>query len=231
MSSAHISALGAVAVIRRVGLVGAAALSAGVTGVVIGVTARSVARNRMAPWIIGRAAGITSYLLLVALVLLGLMLARTSKTGTARRRVRRIRLHAWLATLTLAFTALHIVVLATDSYAGVGWHGVLVPMGATYRPVATTLGQIGLVSGLLAGVTAALGGHLPLRLWWPIHKVAAVSLVLVWLHGFFGGSDTTALRALYLGTAGLVVAVAATRYAPRRDRSAAEADGLGLVSR
>jgi lysylphosphatidylglycerol synthetase-like protein (DUF2156 family) len=230
MSSAHISALGAVAVIRRVGLVGAVALSAGVTGVVIGVTARSVARNRMAPWIIGRAAGITSYLLLVALVLLGLVLARTSKAGTARRRVRRIRLHAWLATLTLAFTALHIVVLATDSYAGVGWHGVLVPMGATYRPVATTLGQIGLVSGLLAGVTAALGGHLPLRLWWPIHKVAAVSLVLVWLHGFFGGSDTTALRALYLGTAGLVIGVAATRYAPRRDRSA-EGDGLRLVSR
>ncbi|MCW2494702.1 hypothetical protein [Jatrophihabitans sp.] len=231
MSAAHASTLSVATLLRRLGIVGAGALSAGISGVAIGLAARSVARNRMAPWIIGRASGITSYLLIVALVLLGLVLARTSKTGSARRTIRRIRLHAWLATLALAFTVLHIVVLATDSYAGVGWHGVLVPMGATYRPVATTLGQVGLVSGLLAGVTAAFGGHLPLRLWWPIHKVAAVSLLLVWLHGFFGGSDTAALRPLYLGTAGLVLAVAAFRYAPVRERSEAQADERFLVGR
>ncbi len=231
MSAARARATAVLDVSKRLGLIGAAALSAGVSGVLIGLAARSVARNRMAPWIIGRASGLTSYLLLVVLVLLGLGLARTSTAGSARSTIRRIRLHAWLATLTLAFTVLHIVVLATDSYAGVGWHGVLVPMGATYRPVATTLGQIGLASGLLAGLTAAFGGYLPLRLWWPIHKVAAVSLVLVWLHGYFGGSDTTALKALYLGTAGLVLAVAAARYAPRRDRSAVELDVPVLATR
>ena len=46
------------------------------------------------------------------------------------------------------------------------------------------------------------------RIWWPIHKVAAVTLVLVWLHG--GGFTTgTGASALFAGrrlaSAGVVV--------------------------
>ena len=103
-------------------------------------------------------------------------------------------MHVSLAVFTLAFTALHVVVLATDSYAGVGWRGALVPMAATYRPVPVTLGVIGVYAGLLAGLTAALAGRVTARIWWPIHKVAALSLVLVWVHGVLAGSDTRADR-------------------------------------
>ena len=66
-------------------------------------------------------------------------------------------------------------------------------MGAAYRPVATTLGVVALWAGLAAGVTAVFAGPAATRLWWPIHKVAAVALVLVWLHGVLGGGDTAAL--------------------------------------
>lgn len=202
--------------LRRAALVLAVALSTAATAALIGAAAQSVAGNRMAPWIVGRAAGVTAYLLLVVLVLTGLVLSHPWRSRFARpSAATRIRLHISLAVFTLVFTVLHIVVLATDKYAGVGWHGVLVPMGAQYRPVATTLGVIGLWSGLLAGLTAAFAGRLPLRLWWPIHKVASVALVLIWLHGVIGGGDTVALLSLYLITAAIVLVVAATRYSAR----------------
>jgi predicted ferric reductase len=123
--------------------------------------------------------------------------------------------HVSLAVFTLVFVVLHVVVLATDSYAGVGWRGALVPMGATYRPVAVTLGVIGLYAGALAGLTASLAGRLTARLWWPVHKLAAVSLVLVWVHGVQAGSDSALLAWVYIGTGLGVALLALSRYAAR----------------
>ena len=202
--------------VRTLGVALAGMVSVGTTGALVGVAAGSVSHNRMAPWIIGRAAGISAYLLLVALVLLGLLLAHPSRTRLRRpSSATRIRLHIVLSVLTLAVTVLHVIVLATDRFAGVGWWGVALPMRASYRPVPVTLGVIGAWAGLLAGITAALAGHLPARAWWPVHKVAAVSLLLVWLHGVLAGGDTHALRWIYLCTGLLVVLVAVSRYAAR----------------
>lgn len=209
------------------GLVAVVTVSATATSWFVADAAARVAGNRMAPWIIGRAAGVTSYLLLVVLVALGLVLSHPWRTRFRRpSTATRLRLHISLAIFTLAFTALHIVVLATDRYAGVGWRGVLLPMGASYRPVPVTLGLLGLYAGLLAGVTAALAGRLTARLWWPVHKVAALALVAVWVHGVRAGSDTPALFVLYVGTAAALVALAVSRYVARTpaDRVAELAD-------
>jgi hypothetical protein len=192
------------------------AVSTTVTSWLVGRAVTAVSGEKMATWVVGRSAGIASYLLLVALVAMGLVLshpwrARVRRPSTASR----LRLHASLAVFTLAFTVLHIVVLATDEYAGVGWKGALLPMGSQHRPVPVTLGVIGLYAGILAGVTAALAGRFASRVWWPLHKVGSVSLVLVWLHGVLAGSDTLALLALYLGTGLAVVGLGVSRYAAR----------------
>lgn len=201
---------------RVVVLTAAVAVSTGVSGYAVGTVAKELAGNRMAPWIVGRAAGVCSYVLLVALVMMGLLLSHPWRARIRRpSSATRIRAHIALAAFTVAFIALHIVALATDRYAGVGWWGALLPMRASYRPVATSLGVIALWAGLLAGITAALAGHLPRRLWWPIHKVAAIALVLAWAHGVFGGGDTPALLALYLGSAGAVLVLAISRYSAR----------------
>jgi hypothetical protein len=188
----------------------------GLGGLLVGVALQRVSGDRMEPWIVGRAAGVAAYLLLVALVLLGLALSHPWRTrvawpGTGSR----IRTHIALALFTLAFTALHVGVLATDRYAGVGWWGAFVPMGASYRPAATTLGVLGVWTGVLAGLTAAAAGHLPRRMWWPLHKIAVLSLIAVWLHGILAGSDSTALRVLYISTGAVVLVVAVSRYATR----------------
>lgn len=202
-------------------------VSAAVSAWLIGRGVVAVAGNQQAPWILGRAAGVTSYVLLVVLVCVGLLLSHPWRTRYARpSTATRLRVHVSLAAFTLTFTVLHVVVLATDSYAGVGLPGALVPLGATYRPVPVTMGVIGAYAGILAGVTAALSGRLSARIWWPIHKVAAVSLVLIWVHGLLAGSDTHLLVALYLGTGLLVAALAVSRYSARTtDDRVAELSG------
>lgn len=199
--------------VRAGTLVAAITLSAGITGLMVGSAAQHIAGRHLAVWVVGRASAMCAYVLLVALVLMGLLLshpwrARVRRPSTAGR----IRLHITLSVFTLVFITLHIVILATNRYAGIGWWGALVPMGASYRPVAITMGLIAVWAGLLAGITAALAGRLPRRLWWPIHKVASVALVLAWLHSVLGGKDTVALFVLYIPTAALLVVVAVSRY-------------------
>ena len=200
-------------VVAGAGLVVLITASTALTSWCVGIAVAGVVGDRMAPWILGRAAGITSYLLLVALVLLGVLLSHPARARWRRpSAATRIRTHVSLAVFTLAFTVLHVVVLATDTYAGVGWWGVLVPLGSTYRAMPVTLGVVALWAGLAAGLTAALAGRVPRRAWWPVHKVAIVSLLLVWLHGVLAGIDTPLLLTMYVVTGGVVVAVAVSRY-------------------
>ncbi len=202
----------ATAVVLALGVAASAAVSA----YLVGKAFDSVAGDRQEPWILGRAAGVTTYVLLVALVAMGLVLSHPWRNRVARpSTATRIRVHVSLAVFTLAFLVLHVLVLATDSYAGVGLRGALLPMGATYRPVPVTLGVIGAYAGLLAGLTAALAGRVTARVWWPLHKVAALSLVLVWVHAVLAGSDSAPLLALYLVSGGAVALLALSRYAAR----------------
>lgn len=167
-------------------------------------------------WVLGRATGLSSYILLLSLVVTGLVLShpwarRLRRPGPAAR----LALHSTLATFTLLFTALHVVVLATDPWAQVGWRGALLPMASVYRPVPVTLGVIALWAGLITGVTARWAGRLIGRIWWPVHKVAIVTLGLVWAHSVLAGTDTPLLRVFYLATGIGVAGLAITRYAAR----------------
>lgn len=195
--------------------------------VAVGRLVLDAAGGRTAHWVLGRAAGLTSYVLLLLLVSTGILLAHPWARHLRRPSARtRLALHASLATFTLAFTVLHVVVLATDPWAKVGWVGALLPMAARYRPVPVSLGVIALWAGLVTGLTARFAGRVVGRLWWPVHKVAAALLGLVWAHSVLAGSDVVALRGFYVGTGCAVVALAVTRYAARTP-----ADEVGELAR
>lgn len=212
-----------------------AAVAVGVVAAVVAgaVSARLVidtltGRDGVA-WVLGRASGLASYVLLVTLVVTGLLLAhpwtrRVRRPGPAAR----LAFHSGLATFTLLFVVLHVVVLATDPWAQVGWRGAVLPMASVYRPVPVTLGVIALWAGLLVGVTARWAGRAVGRVWWPVHKAAAAVLVLVWGHSVLAGTDTPLLRTFYVASGVGVAALAVTRYAARTptDRVDALADEL-----
>lgn len=167
-------------------------------------------------WVLGRASGLSSYVLLLALVTTGLLLSHPWSRHLRRpTAATRLGLHVTLATFTLVFTVLHVVVLATDPWAQVGWRGAVLPMASTYRPVPVTLGVVALWAGLVTGITARLAGSIAARVWWPVHKVAALVLVLVWAHSVLAGTDTPLLRGFYVATGVAVVSLAVTRYGAR----------------
>jgi predicted ferric reductase len=190
-----------------------AALSAGTTTWIGVGIAGDLSDQEAAPWILARASGFTSYVLILLLVLMGMTLSHPA----ARRLswpspATRLRIHVSLSVFSLVFTVLHVVVLATDPWAKVGWAGALLPMASDYRPVSVTLGVVAVWAGLVTGVTASLAGRFAGRIWWPIHKVAALILVLVWTHGLFAGSDTAVALWFYVATGALVVALGVSRY-------------------
>jgi len=219
----------------------------GGVGVAVGVVASAVAGGVSArlvldaltgadtvSWVLGRASGLASYVLLATLVVTGLLLAhpwtrRLRRPGPTAR----LAFHSGLATFTLLFVVLHVVVLATDPWAQVGWRGALLPMASTYRPVPVTLGVIALWAGLLVGVTARWAGRFVGRIWWPVHKVAAGVLALVWAHSVLAGTDTPLLRVFYVATGVAIAALAVTRYTARTpaDRVDALVAGLAGVRR
>lgn len=218
--------------IARIGLAVAVLASAAATGLAGGVALDTLRGTSKLTWLLGRASGLTSYVLLLALVTTGLVLSHPwSRRMRRPTPAARLGLHITLATFTLTFTVLHVVVLATDPWAHVGWRGVLLPLASSYRPVPVTLGVLALWAGLIAGLTARLAGSVAARVWWPVHKVAAGVLLLVWAHSVLAGTDAPILRWFYLLTGAAVLGLAVSRYSARTpaDRVAELHRSIGTI--
>jgi len=171
------------------------------------------------PWITGRALGIAAYLALTALVALGVWLRHPWRLRRPfGHGETRLRLHATLATATVALVIGHLVSLASDRYAGVGWVGAFVPGLSKYRTFAVSLGVIALFFIGLLFVTARTAGRRGARHWSTYHRFATLTFVLIWFHGVLAGTDTTALRTLYVTTGVGVGVLALTRHGSARRR-------------
>jgi predicted ferric reductase len=173
--------------------------------------------SRYFPWITGRALGIAGFISLSALVALGIWMRHPWRLRWPFIHAEtRLRLHAALATATVALVASHLVTLATDHYAGVGWSGAFVPGLSRYRTFAVALGVIALFFMILLAVSARAAGRRGARHWSAVHRFAIFTYILVWFHGVLAGADTSALRGLYVSTAAAIGALALTRYRAAR---------------
>lgn len=195
------------------GLAAFGLLSAG--AVALAVAVAPTLRSRYLPWITGRGLGIASYVALAGLVGLGLLYRHPWRARLGIHPESLLRAHAVLGTSTVALVTAHVVALAGDPYAGVGWLGAVVPGASRYRTGAVALGVVAL--GLLLAVagTARLAGRLGARHWRQLHYLAGPLFVLVWLHGVLAGTDTAALRALYVATAAVLAGLAVSRVLAR----------------
>ncbi len=207
------------------------------SGFVLARLTSPLVHSRYFPWIIGRGMGLAAYCSMWAMCMIGLWLRHPWRW---RRPVvhpeTALRLHASLAAATIVLLAGHVISLALDRYAGVGWIGVFVPGAATYRPVAVGVGVVALWLLIAIAASARLGGRLIGRAWLPIHRLSLPLFTAVFCHGVLAGTDTPTLRVAYGATGALVVATYLTSrlgrpYSPAASRSAGRNAGATVVQR
>lgn len=174
--------------------------------------ATSAHQAQLRVWLGSRAAGLVALLLLTFQVVVGLVLSHPTNKSTWRlsKLLFPWHEHAWVFTLT--FVAVHVVAIAVDRFANVGWLGALVPGLSEYRTVPVALGTLALYSLLITGITARVTKLLPAGWWLKLHRLSLGVLGLAWAHGMLAGTDTFDAVLVYGGTFAVVAAAAAYRY-------------------
>jgi DMSO/TMAO reductase YedYZ heme-binding membrane subunit len=94
----------------------------------------------------------------------------------------------------------------------VGIEGAFIPGLSSYRSSPVALGTLALYALLVTGITARYTSLLPRGVWLKLHRLSLVAFIFGWLHGLLAGTDSAALRPLYLATGLLVLAATAYRY-------------------
>jgi hypothetical protein len=203
-------------------------VTAGLGGYVAATLASPVVHSRYFPWIVGRALGLAAYLCLAVLVLLGIWLRHPWRFRWAVLHAETaLRYHAALAAATIVLVIGHLVSLASDSYAGVGWVGAILPGRSAYRTVPVAVGVAAFWACLLVAGTARLGARLVGRRWLPVHRLALPIFAAVFVHGVLSGTDTPRLRAFYVVTGMAVATVWLTRVLAARPSSSLAAARAG----
>jgi len=191
-----------------------------------GLVAGAVPRPE-GPWIwtASRATGVAAFVALTLEVVLGLLLS-TRAGDRLLPRARSVDLHQWLSTLGLGLVALHGLLLAADSFVRFDVLDTLVPFLAPYRPVAVGLGVLAGWAAVVVHASFALRKRLGAKTWRRLHGLSFAAYALAVVHTLAAGTDAghPALRALVLGSAAVVLGLAAVRIAgnaPKARESAA----------
>lgn len=185
----------------------------GITKLAVTQTSQSVdGFNRMTPWLIARAGGVTALVLLTLLLSLGLVLSSVPNKQNWRLNRYLLPLHRYLALFMLFFLALHIITIAIDPFAKVGLIGAFVPFLSHYRTIPVAIGTLSFFALLLVAVTARYPQILPNNRWLTVHRISVYTFIAAWTHGALTGADTPAIRWVYLATGGCIVAFVFLRY-------------------
>ena len=153
-------------------------------------------------WYINRAAGLVSWALLSASVVLGLLLS--SKAAGSKLRPNWLQdLHRGLSGLAVVFVGIHVLGAVADSYVGFGWAEVLVPFTSSWRPIAIAWGVVSMYLLVAVEASSLLRKHIPKRWWRGIHFLSFPLFLTATAHGVTAGSE--------MGTSfGIAVAVLVT---------------------
>ncbi len=148
-------------------------------------------------WYLSRAAGMVSYVLLFASVVLGLLLTG----GEVERWLRRYRiydLHRFLALLTLGMIVFHVLIVLPDSYFRFTLPQLVLPFASPYRPIFAALGVLGLYLTAVIVLSFYLRAIVPYSAWRLLHYTTFAAFVLALAHGVGAGTDTADAWARWL---------------------------------
>jgi DMSO/TMAO reductase YedYZ heme-binding membrane subunit len=165
-----------------------------------------------ADWYAARAGGIVAYVLLTAVVLIGLSLSGKERLdGWPRFAIEEV--HRFGGALVGLFVSLHVFALALDSEAHLPLGSLIVPFVSSYRPFWTGIGIV--VTELLLALALANRyrtriGH---RTWRRLHYLNFVVWIGATAHGLGAGTDKGSLpfAVVYGAAIASVVALTARR--------------------
>ena len=165
-------------------------------------------------WYTARSAGVVSWVLLAASVILGLALS-TKALGRRARPNWLLDLHRFLGGAAVVFVGVHVVSIMLDSYVHFGLVEVLVPFTGSWHPAAVAWGIVGLYLLLAVEVTSLLRKRLSKRAWRLTHFLSFPLFVVATVHVLAAGTDrrTFLLRAVVASATIAIAALTAVRVA------------------
>jgi methionine sulfoxide reductase heme-binding subunit len=170
-------------------------------------------------WLVSRASGVVSLLLVSASVTIGLAMASkiVRKRGAAPVLV---RIHEQTALAGLIAIAVHGITLLGDRWLNPGLGGLVVPFTMSYRPAFTGLGIVAGYLAALLGLTFYVRRSIGARLWRKLHRATVLVWLLGVIHTLGAGTDAGSpwLRALMLVTGVPIVVLFAIRVTGGRKR-------------
>lgn len=162
-------------------------------------------------WLLARATGITSYVLLTLSVLAGLMV-KARPFGMAIKPAHAVDLHKTLALLSLAALAMHGITLVLDHAVEISVLDLIVPGTAPYRPLWTGLGVLAGELMLIVYVSFGLRRRIGARSWRRLHWTTYGAFAAATAHGVMAGSDSSQPWALFLYLAAIGAVAMATAW-------------------
>jgi predicted ferric reductase len=177
-----------------------------------GVFTTSLTADQTLSWHLVRAAGITSYLLLTASTIWGLIVSggfiRNWSPGALST-----SLHNTASVVSLVLGLVHALLLLLDKYYSYTLASIFVPFAGPYRPEAVGLGVLGFWLIVVVSVSFPLKRYIGYKAWKNLHLTSYLAFGLVTLHGLFAGTDASLLgfRIVLVGSMAAVVALLAVR--------------------
>jgi len=172
-------------------------------------------------WYAARAGGVVAYLLLTAVVLLGLQMS-------SRRRIERwprIALedvHRFVAFAAGSFVVIHIAAIAIDSYLPFSLKSLAIPFISRYRPTWVGLGIVAAELMLAVAIANRMRGRfLSYAAWRKTHYATFVVWCAASVHGIASGTDRSSfwLVALTVVSVGAVAGMTMWRVLQPQIRS------------
>jgi DMSO/TMAO reductase YedYZ heme-binding membrane subunit len=172
-------------------------------------------------WYVARASGLTTWALVAASVVWGLLLS--SRAARNLKPAWLTDLHRFFGGLAVVFLGVHLAGLALDNTVDFGPAQMLVPFTSAWRPGAVAWGVVGLYLLVAIEVTSLLMRRIPRRWWKGIHLSSYALYAAGTVHLLTAGSDANnaIVHAMVVATTTFVGFLTGLRLLALRQRPAA----------
>ena len=148
--------------------------------------------NEHSMWYLSRASGMVAWIVLGITCLWGILLI-TRMLKPADRPAWLLDLHRYLGVLSIVTTGAHMATLVGDNWEHWGWSELFIPFTKLEysNSAAIAWGLFAFYLMVVIQLTSWVMKWLPKKLWHAIHLLSYVLFVMVTIHGFKAGSDST----------------------------------------